>query len=278
MEEKVCDGPKLDIPSDDKYRNCNLTIYDFNSDDIGEWKCVVRDWNLKREDYHVFNLALSGPEENGGSSFAAKTDKFFIESYHPKEYVFKEQGEWITLSCQVNDHFDVCEWVHQDTICRMEYKWEWDLVNSRYYDKPTEEKSCPHHRLNLPGDEEFRNCYLIIDKIRIEDNGQWKCIVKDYGLASEDSHVFDLMVVDMKETTEKPPMPYYNPKNILPIQEETQWAKARQDTEERLLDDISDIIDQMPEEQREEETIIDTVHHMEEDLETFWHALRELFS
>ena len=28
----------------------------------------------------------------------------------------------------------------QGTICRLEYKWEWDVLNSHYYDKPTEEK------------------------------------------------------------------------------------------------------------------------------------------
>ena len=75
-----------------------------------------------------------------------QTDKFYIESFQPNEYVFKEQGDWVTMSCSVNDHFDVCEWRHRGAICRLEYKWEWDMANARYHDNPIEEKSCPHHR------------------------------------------------------------------------------------------------------------------------------------
>ena len=41
--------------------------------------------------------------------------------------------------------------------------------------------------------------------IKVEDNGEWKCTVRDKGLSSQDSHVFDLTVVNMDDryTTSK---------------------------------------------------------------------------
>ena len=115
-EEKICNSARLDIPTDNEYRQCNLTIFSFRIEDVGQWQCVVRDWNLKREDSHVFNLAKAGSNslvQQQNFAESSKLDRFFIESFSPEEVAFKEVGEWITLSCKVNDHFDVCEWTHQ---------------------------------------------------------------------------------------------------------------------------------------------------------------------
>jgi len=272
--EKKCNSPKLDIPLDDNYRHCNLTIRGFTSDDAGKWKCAVRDWNLKRQDYHVFNLVLAAAEE----SFTKKTNKFYIESFQPNEYVFKEQGDWLTMSCSVNDHFDVCEWQHLGRVCRLEYKWEWDAANARYHDNPIEEKSCPHHRLNLPGDEEFRKCYLIIDNIKNEDNGEWKCVVKDFGLASEDAHTFDLTVLDKKEANVLDEGSYNHPRKLnFPPHHRYQQEKITE-----LFDDIHNIIDdkapkeiEFNKDEVKSGGFMETVHHVEEDLEDIWHDVSD---
>ena len=153
----------------------------------------------------------------------------------------------------------------QGTICRLEYKWEWDVVNARYYDEPTEEKSCPHHRLTLPGDEEKRNCYLIIHEITKEDDGQWKCKVKDYGLSSEDSHLFDLRVIDMEDDETQA----RRLEDVHPLNHERQQDWAGSSPRDGLLDDITDTNDRIPEHLREQGNIMTT---MEKDLEDLWHG------
>ena len=62
------------------------------------------------------------------------------------------------------------------------------------------------------------------------------------------------------------------PEDVHPLEKERQQDWADSSPQEKLLDDISDIIDEIPEERREQDNIMTTVHHMEEDLEDFWHG------
>ena len=52
-------------------------------------------------------------------------------------------------------------------------------MNCRHY----HDKKCSgHHRLKMSGHEEFRKCYLIIKNISMEDNGNWRCLVRYYNI------------------------------------------------------------------------------------------------
>ena len=102
----------------------------------------------------------------------------------------------------------------------------------------------------MPGDEEFRKCYIIIDNIKAEDNGEWKCIVKDFGLASEDSHTFDLTVLDKKQSNmlepEKLSFDGYHPKKLSFPPHSQYQDNVHDDKIDELFEDIHDIIDEVP--------------------------------
>ena len=66
-------------------------------------------WNNSQGLTNVEILRRSCPQECSLTSFLRYLAFF-------REYAFKEAGEWITLSCQVNDHFDVCEWTHSGRV------------------------------------------------------------------------------------------------------------------------------------------------------------------
>ena len=227
--EKNCDNRRLDIPPDELYRNCELTIKRVVPDDYGMWACKIRDWQKGFEDSHQFSLVV---RPRSYSQPLIETQPFHIKEYSPKVDTVKNVGDWITMSCQVTDHYDSCEWVHvhritlKRTTCKIEYKWEWDHKNAHYRDKPTQERNCPDPRLVLPPNEEFINCYLTIQGVKPEDNGNWKCVVRDLGMASEDTNVFNLVVLDTPPSEEshvEQDTPYkFNPRFSWPLMEDNE--------------------------------------------------------
>ena len=56
--ERDCNDPRLTIPDDKKFRQCNITVRAIRYDDAGDWRCVVRDWSLGHEDHHTFHLNI----------------------------------------------------------------------------------------------------------------------------------------------------------------------------------------------------------------------------
>ena len=96
------------------------------------------------------------------------------------QFVERAAGESLTLSCQVDDHYDSCEWGHPatGTRCGVRHTWVWDYLNAHYKDVPRTERECSDpSRLSVPDDKKFRHCNVTIRRITKQDAGDWSCQV-----------------------------------------------------------------------------------------------------
>ena len=97
------------------------------------------------------------------------------------QFVERAAGESLTLSCQVDAHYDSCDWNHPTTgiRCGVKHTWVWDYLNAHYKDVPRTERECSDPlRFSVPDDKRFRHCNITIRRIGKKDAGDWSCQVK----------------------------------------------------------------------------------------------------
>ena len=84
----------------------------------------------------------------------------------------KEDGSF-ELSCEVNNYYEYCKFIHNDKIC--DFEWKRDVWNITVADCADYEG-----RFVWSGNFDYYKCAITINKVKPEDTGAWSCEMESY--------------------------------------------------------------------------------------------------
>ena len=101
------------------------------------------------------------------------TNAFSMVKSEPKTTLeVKEDGSF-ELSCEVNNYYEYCKFIHNDKIC--DFEWKRDVWNITVADCADYEG-----RFVWSGNYDYYKCAITINNVKPEDTGAWSCEMESY--------------------------------------------------------------------------------------------------
>ena len=101
------------------------------------------------------------------------TNAFSLKKSEPETPLVVKEGESFQLSCEVDNYFGYCKFVHTDKICDFEWRretWNITVADCKDYEG----------RMEWSGNYDYYICAITITSAQFEDAGAWKCEIESY--------------------------------------------------------------------------------------------------
>ena len=128
------------------------------------------------------------------------SNAFSLKKSEPETRLVVKEGESFRLSCEVDNYYEYCKFVHTDKMCDFEWKrddWNITVADCKDYEG----------RMEWSGDA-FYKCAMTINNAQPKDAGAWQCEIesyapgKDRGYGSNVTADFDIKI-NAHQTTSK---------------------------------------------------------------------------
>ena len=101
------------------------------------------------------------------------SNAFSLKKSEPETPLVVKEGESFRLSCEVDNYYEYCKFVHTDKMCDFEWKrFGWNITVRECKDYKS--------RMEWSGNYDYYECAMTISNAQLEDAGAWKCEVESY--------------------------------------------------------------------------------------------------
>ena len=101
------------------------------------------------------------------------TNAFSLTKQEPNPTLTVKEGGSFELSCEVDNYYEYCKFIHNENIC--DFEWKRDVWNITVAD-------CSDYsdRMVWSGNYDYYKCAITINNARREDAGVWSCEIESY--------------------------------------------------------------------------------------------------
>ena len=130
------------------------------------------------------------------------SNAFSLKKSEPETPLVVKEGDSFRLSCEVDNYYEYCKFVHTDKMCDFEWKrddWNITVAECKDYEG----------RMEWSGDYDYYGCAMTINNAQFEDAGDWKCEIESYasgqlydqGLSYIVTADFDIEIIANQKTS-----------------------------------------------------------------------------